>query len=121
VLLWIADAKSPFRMSAVLPAHSHSRVQRSVVATTVEHASASVAHRSPDRAREPRELAMTDHAHAEPPEFSITAGPFNRLARHLHLADASGSLRAWRLAGIAWLPLLLDSIIRYALQARVDP
>ena len=43
------------------------------------------------------------------PELSITTGPFNRFARHVHLADASGSLRAWRLAGIAWLPLLLDS------------
>ncbi len=55
------------------------------------------------------------------PELSITTGPFNRFARHVHLADASGSLRAWRLAGIAWLPLLLDSAIRVVLGARIDP
>ncbi len=64
---------------------------------------------------------MNDDARAGPPEFTITSGPFNRLARHVHLADASGSLLAWRLAGIAWLPLLLDSIIRVAFRGRVDP
>lgn len=64
---------------------------------------------------------MNDEIRAGPPEFSITAGPFNRLARRLHLADASGNLLAWRLASIAWLPLLLDSVIRAVLGSRVDP
>jgi hypothetical protein len=56
-----------------------------------------------------------------PPQFSITSGPFNRQARRLRLADDAGNLSAWRFGAIAWLPLLLDSLVRVAIGARVDP
>lgn len=65
---------------------------------------------------------MNDVLDTAPREFSITTGgPFHALARRLHLVGSRGGLRAWRLAAIAWLPLLADSVVRAVAGAKLDP
>lgn len=66
--------------------------------------------------------AMSDEARAAPREFSITSGgPFKRLARRLRLLDSRGAVRVWRLTAVAWLPLLVGSLIRMLLGGGPDP
>ncbi|HEY1812900.1 MAG TPA: hypothetical protein VGG74_11170 [Kofleriaceae bacterium] len=62
---------------------------------------------------------MTDHAeHA----FSLgDGGPFQTIARRLHLLRPSGTVHAAWLVGIAWLPLVLASAVRVAIGHGVDP
>ncbi len=59
---------------------------------------------------------------AAPRGFSITAGgPFRALARRLHLVGPSGAPLAWRIAAIMWVPLFIDSAVRKAAGAHLDP
>lgn len=62
---------------------------------------------------------MNDEANHD---FSLEAiGPFERLARRLHLARSSGALYPWRLAAIAWLPLAIGSVIQGVIVGGIDP
>jgi hypothetical protein len=56
-----------------------------------------------------------------PRPFSIAHGPSRRLFCRLHVACADGSPRAWLLAVIAWVPLLVSDVLRVATGPRHVP
>jgi hypothetical protein len=65
---------------------------------------------------------MAAEVPAAPREFSLIAGgPFYRLARRRNLMAPSGLPRIWWFVGFAWLPLLVDTMVRAAVGAHLDP
>ena len=66
--------------------------------------------------------AMADEVAPAPREFSLIAGgPFYQFARRRNLIAPSGLVRMWWFVGLAWLPLLVDTVVRAAVGARLDP
>lgn len=69
--------------------------------------------------------ARTRSAEPPPPpnqKFSIiSGGPWNELARRLHLLRPDGVLRVWRLVAFAWVPLVLATAVRMAFGRAADP
>jgi hypothetical protein len=66
--------------------------------------------------------SMNDEVRTASRTFSIGhGGPFYRLASRIHLIGATGAIRVWRLVALAWMPVVVDSLVRWVIGARLDP